>query len=378
MKPVRINASETAVNHHQNLLAVSLAALILFFGVATADAQSTTQDLPTPVVSNEISGTIKARDLGDSRITTYYYAINGEQGDLFINLVTHNFTGDIDVFTINGLKPVTKIVVYADYGDVETGRAIYLRKAERLLLRVQGKTPNDDPATFRLKFAGSFVAGKADDATQTELPKVSGESRGNVRVNSVGTIIPSPPRATEARAEKDDEKEPEAARKAETKTDEDTASKSDVRAETKSAPEVVVTDPVEPKPKAVKPPVRRNTAAQRRAAVKAQTETAKVEEKKDPSSETASNTSPEPVAATKQPPSRSRPARNAKKPPAEPKVDPLASVNLVIQFKNGDLLEKKMNEVFRFSVDKGVLTVILKDGAITKYPVTDIAKLTIE
>ena len=121
-------------------------------------AQSTTQDFPTPVTTNEIDGTINARDVGDARLTTYFYTFNGTQGDLFINVNSQNFNGDIDVFTADGLDPVTKIVMYADSSVNETGRVVYLRKPEKLILRVQGRTPGDDPATFRIKFAGSFLA----------------------------------------------------------------------------------------------------------------------------------------------------------------------------------------------------------------------------
>src|SRR5690348_3636063 len=120
-------------------------------------AQSTTQDFPTPVTTNEIDGTISARDVGDARLTTYFYTFNGAQGDLFINVNSQNFNGDIDVFTADGLNPVTKIVMYADSSVNETGRVVYLRKPEKLILRVQGRTPGDDPATFRIKFAGSFL-----------------------------------------------------------------------------------------------------------------------------------------------------------------------------------------------------------------------------
>src|SRR3982750_4806396 len=117
-------------------------------------AQSTLQDHPSPITRNEISGTISARDLGDARQTTHYYWFEGSQGDVFINLTTKNFAGDIDVFVQNGLKSLTKIVVFADFGEVETGRVIYLRKPERLILRVQGRSPNDEAASYRFKFAG--------------------------------------------------------------------------------------------------------------------------------------------------------------------------------------------------------------------------------
>ena len=130
-----------------------------------AGAQSTNQNYPTPITSNEIEGMIKPRDVGDARLTSYFYQFDAAQGDLFINIVTRNLTGDIDVFTQTGLRPLTKIVVYGDLAENETGRVLYFRKPEKLILRIQGRTPGDEAATFRLKFAGSFIA-----STQTEAP----------------------------------------------------------------------------------------------------------------------------------------------------------------------------------------------------------------
>src|SRR5690242_16919757 len=100
--------------------------LILLFSSFETIAQSTNQNFPTPVTSNEIGGTIRARDIGDARLTTYFYFFNGSQGDIFINVVTKNLDGDIDVFTTDNLKPLTKITVYSDNPDSETGRVIYL------------------------------------------------------------------------------------------------------------------------------------------------------------------------------------------------------------------------------------------------------------
>lgn len=146
----------------------SLSLVVVLFAAASIFAQSTDQNFPTPVTTNEINGQIRARDVGDPRLTRYYYVFDGGQGDIFVNVVTKNFAGDIDVFTSETLRPMTKMVIYPDAAATnETGRLIYLRKGERLLLRVEGRSPNDDAAIFRIKFGGSFVAmagGKADDA----------------------------------------------------------------------------------------------------------------------------------------------------------------------------------------------------------------------
>ncbi len=350
--------------------------------------QSTTQDFPTAVVSNEIAGTINARDLGDSRLTTYYFTFNSDQGDLFINLVTKNLTGDIDVFTVNGLRPITKIVVYADYGEAETGRAVYFRKPEKLLLRIQGRSPNDDAAAFRLKFAGSFVAAKSDGVPAApELPKVNAEIPSDLRVNSVGTILPAQTKPVEATPEKEkvevesdmvaSKPEPvEPARPPE----EDEKSVPTEESKGKSSLELVITDPLKTEEKAETPAPKRSARTRRRPPAR-RSPPKKADEKPAVADVAAAETEPEKSAEPETPAFRTltdkRGARPTKK-TAEPKPDPLASINLVIQLKDGNSVEKKMSEVFKFSVDKGILTVILKNGSITKYQIVDVAKVTIE
>ncbi|MGD9560955.1 MAG: hypothetical protein AB7F88_01900 [Pyrinomonadaceae bacterium] len=350
--------------------------------VISAQGQSTTQQFPTPITSNEISGVVQARDLGDSRLTTYYYALNGEQGDLFINLVTRNFTGDIDLFKADGLQPMTKIVVYADYADSETGRAIYLRKPEKLLLRVQGRTPNDNEATFRLKFAGSFVAMRAEDVPAgPEAPRVAARGDEPVRVNSVGTIIPAPPKPVEAPETVADTPKVEAESVA--NAEPETSKPSDdarVPERTEPRPVVVVSDPIKPdvKPKAIaaRRKASRKRPPARKAAVDAKTEKpAPAATAETAKSETRSTDDDSPSFRTLT--DRPRKAARSKK-VVEPKPDPLESINLVVQFKDGTTLEKKMSEVSRFSVDKGVLVVVLKGGGTSRFPITDVEKVTIQ
>jgi hypothetical protein len=348
------------------LLVAILSALALAVAV---HPQSTSQNFPTPITTGEVTGTIKPRDVGDARLTSYYYQFDGSQGDLFINIVTRNFTGDIDVFTQSGLRPLTKIVVYADFAETETGRVIYLRKPEKMILRVQGRTPGDDPATFRIKFAGSFVASTLPEpAGEPELPKLTARSETGIRVNSVGTIVEVIPKATptpvptdvaelpEERAVVPVTEEPKTDVIAEATSDEKPAEV--VQEETKIG--VVVTENIPPATTTSTPPVRRRTRGRR-----------------TPPAQTS--TTPDETTAT--PPSRrTRRGRAAVPPktttPAEP--DPLAKVNLVILFKDGRAIERPMSEVLRFTVDKGVLTVIAKDGSVGRYAILDVAKVTIE
>lgn len=316
--------------------AVIAAWLLIIFG-SVASAQSTLRDFPTAITSNEVSGTIAPRALGDSRITTYYYYFNGNQGDIFINLVTENFSGDIDVFSFDGVRLLTRVVVLPDSEPVETGRVVYLRQPEKLLIRIQGRTPNDEPAKFRLKFAGSFLAVNESDASPVpELPTVPKPviEEKPVEIARAGEVEPAEPKES-PRSE----------------------NAQSVPAESRvSKPEVTITDPtaaVTSKKEAdlsVRPPERSNerTRDQRR-------------------------TRNVPPAA------ESEPAKGVADRPAAPKeADPMENFGLVIIFKDGSKISRPMTEVLRFTIDRGVLTVIGKDGRIGRYSMRDVERVGIE
>ena len=344
-----------AVQHNiVYVLGFCVAALCL---TCLVKAQSSDQNFPTPVTTNEINGVIKARDIGDSRLTTYFYAFDGGQGDIFINLVTKNLSGDIDIFAAEGLRPLAKMVVYADADANETGRLIYLRKPERLLLRVEGRPPGDDPATFRIKFAGSFVALKPTKAVEDVRPvSTSKKDETAVRVNSVGTIIDVKPKQAPLK-----NVEPDKAKSAETPPKDlpkdvkaNEAKAKEGGANTVKKPVVVVSDvpiptaktepikkPIEPAPK---------TAATR------------------PVKPKITDTSAKPNKKPVEPPAKKE----------EKKPDPLADIRLIIQLKDGGVIERRLSEIVKFSVDNGVLTVVAKDGKITRYSMLLVAKVTIE
>ncbi len=357
-----------------------LAFLLAGFGVS-AFAQSALQDHPTPLTRSDVEATIKARDVGDARLTSHYYWFNAGQGDVFINWTSRNFAGDVDLFVQNGLRLLTKIVVYADFGEVETGRVIYLRKPERLLLRVQGRTPNDEAAIYRLKFAGSFIAAAADENDIPVMPTVGESVAGAVRVNSVGTILPPLSKPVETKSATDSSTVDPPAEKAE-------AGKSDVEKqgdakrgaleEKTDAPklEVIVDDPTKKETPAKttsreRPP--RRTRTNRRAPVKTAAAQAAKESSDAKSSEKDANAGDETEAQKTI--KEEAPAEKSK---SSANVDPLANVQLVILFKDGSRIERPLPEVFRFTVDRGVLTVVAKDGRVGKYQMVDVAKVTIE
>ncbi|HEX6278692.1 MAG TPA: hypothetical protein VFZ49_01635 [Pyrinomonadaceae bacterium] len=366
--------------------------LLAVVSASSAVAQSSDQLFPTPVRSSEIVSTIKARDIGDSRLTTYYYTFEGEQGDVFLNVQSKNFTGDIDLFVVPGQVPLTKIVIYGDQPETETGRVVYLRKPERLLLRVQGRTPGDDEASIKIKFAGSFAASKLDDSAAPSLPTVESTSETNVRVNSVGTILEVIPKlkpTPEVVAEKVEP--PTADTTASEKAEEDTTEKkSEVAAETRDdsaakresdAPppklEVAVTDPVVEEKKRDPP---RTTGRNTRRRNTRNTPPAKAAE--DAEAETKKEETPPATTRARRSAARKSPAKVEAKTEdpktEEEKVDPMAGIRLVVYFKDGSTIERPMTEVQRFAVEKAVLTIISRDGSVGRYQMIDIQRVSIE
>lgn len=344
----------------------------------SASAQSTDQIFPTPVRTSEIVSTIKARDIGDSRLTTHYYTFEGEQGDVFINVQSRSFTGDIDVFVMPAQTPLTKIIIYADQSETETGRVVYLRKPERLLLRIQGRTPGDDEATVRIKFAGSFAVSKLDDTPAPEVSRSGSSPDSNVRVNSVGTIlevIPKVKPTPDVVAEKTERVEDTPAN--DSKTESPEPKKEEATASTESEPkrkvEVFVTDSVLEQPN--KQPVRRRYTSNRRTIV-GQNTAPKIEPEKVESETEKPATTPPRRTTTATRRSRTAPEQPKKEEP--PKVDPMANVRLVIYFKDGSTVDRPMTEVQRFSVERAVLTVIDKNGTIGRYNMTEVLRVSIE
>jgi hypothetical protein len=346
-----------------------LVLLALALGNSVGYGQSTSQDYPSPIESNQLTGAIKPRDIGDPRVTTYFYVFNGNQGDLFVNVVTKNLNGNIDVFSSEGLRLLTRILVFADVADNETGRVVYLRKPERLLLRVEGRTPNDDPATFQVKFAGSFEAVAGDSVpSEPKLPDLRAERAENdsgIRVNSAGAIIEVRPKPTPAVARSETDERKPAVEEKPSKTAPATADRgrTEDRPEAKKRATVVVEDNTpnsssEPKARTTTAKTRPVTAGAKKAPAIPRKEVAVKTER-----EVRPETPPEPKETEKK---------------AEKPVDPLANVNLIVEFKDGRRVERPMSDVFRFTVDHGSLTIIRKDGKVDRFPIIDVAKVSVE
>ncbi|MCB1024842.1 MAG: hypothetical protein KDB79_10655 [Acidobacteria bacterium] len=344
---------------------IGLCFMIAINFAADVFPQSIEQNRPTPIVSNQITGEIKARDIGDSRLTTYYYVFNGNRGDIFINVVTKNLNGDIDLFEMDGLVPRTKIVVYADSSSAETGRVVYLRKPEKLLLRIQGRSPDADPATYQIKFAGSFepLSGSLATNDDTAVPEIKEKVEGAVRVNSVGTII------EEEKAVDENKSRPEDI--ADTgndplpKTNADIPGVFDPRKKTKRANDgedervrerIIIEDPFKPK------------------AADTADVTVEIKEKSSEGKTriTIERADEDDVEKTAQPGAVS-PEKEA-----ELKAAALQRISLVIVLKDGSKFEKRMSKVSSFNVFDGVLKVVAVDGEVTRFSILDVEKITIQ
>ncbi|MDQ3180365.1 MAG: hypothetical protein M3Q33_07580 [Acidobacteriota bacterium] len=354
---------------------------ILCASFFAAKAQSTNQNYPTAITTSEISGKIPARDIGDARLTSYFYIFNGNQGDVFINVQTSNFNGDVDVFTAENLRPLTKITIYADLSENETGRVVYLRKPEKLVLRIEGRSPNDDAATFKIKFAGSFAAITNVAETDTpNAPEVKTEYRSDVRVNSVGTIIEVKPKPTPKPKETIAKIEP---KKADTSAEnkEQTIEKKAEETDTaeKAAADkttIIIEKTAEPE---MEKPVEIPKESKTEVVItdelaKPDVNKAGEENKAAASTKITIEKTPE-IAETKTVEKKSKPSR---KPAKSKEPNPLENIRLIVLFKDGTKIERPMSDVLKVSVDKGILTVISKTGSVRRYSILDVAKMTIE
>jgi hypothetical protein len=354
------------------------------FLISTVSAQSTTQSYPTAITSNEISGRIAARDIGDARLTNYFYIFGGGQGDVFINVQTANFNGDVDVFTAGNLKPLTKITIYADDTTSETGRVVYLRQPTKLILRIEGRSPNDEAATFRIKFAGSFEPAQAATAenSASEMPEVKSENQTDVRVNSVGTILEVKPKPLPPPKETIAKRDVKPKRKKSVGVPEnskDTKEKEVAAVESQPSKADVKENTTE----------ERKTEERKEETVVRKTET-EAEEKAAPTTNAenpAEETEKKPIGKTRKTTAKNSSENNAgttakarlgNKTKKAKEPNPLENVHLVILFKDGTRIERAMSEVVKVGVDKGILTVIAKDGSIGRYSILDVAKMTIE
>ncbi|MCP9496278.1 MAG: hypothetical protein MSG64_17685 [Pyrinomonadaceae bacterium MAG19_C2-C3] len=163
--------------------------------VCYAAAQSTDANAPTPLREPSIAGRIAPLDVGDARLTRHYYVFTGLPGDLEIAVTSENLNGDVDVFTFDGLRPLSKLTLFAGGEPLAIEKTIFLRQPELLLVRVEARSVGDTEGTYRLTFGGAFalapeaMLAAAQSAEETANAESSTTPSGGRRVNSVGGRI---------------------------------------------------------------------------------------------------------------------------------------------------------------------------------------------
>lgn len=133
-------------------------------------AQSSDPAFPTPLTSNEVSGSIAPRDPGDARTTRHFYSLTGSAGEIEIEVEANGLEGDVDIFTAADWRPLVKVPLYATGETIKVAKTFFLRRAERLILRIEARAQGDAEGTYRIRFGGSFAPDQAVAAETPLLP----------------------------------------------------------------------------------------------------------------------------------------------------------------------------------------------------------------
>jgi len=321
--------------------------------------QSSEQNLPTPVLANDINGRIAPLDLGDPRSTRHYYAFAGTPGDLLITIDSKNLNGDMDVFTAVTFRPLMKTSLYANSQTGEVTKGLYLRVQQILILRVEARTPNDEAGSYHVRFGGTFApfSGGIPVAENTAPQEDStGADRGSNRLSSVGATIPRPVVETPPVTP-----EPKSAAEIE-KPVEETAVKKTTPAKTR---------PVRPAPTARNSrgrtrPVRPKPAPSDTKAAKASAP--KTEETKAEAVKKDTAAADEKTASSEKP--------DAAKPSTQELPRPGA--HLIIEARDGTKVDRPMSTIRRVVIEGAMIVIVLKTGRIERIPMSAVARMAIE
>lgn len=337
-------------------------------------AQSTDQSLPTPVHSSDISGKIAALDVGDPRATRHFYAFAASPGDLLITVESKNLNGDVDVFTAITFRPLMKTSVYATSQSPAVTKGIYLRAHQLLILRIEARTPSDDPGTYHIHLGGTFEPFSGGiPVAEEEAAETLPEKTSSNRLSSVGANIPKPPAEMTAEAKPSPSPEKTAEKSAETGETPTT----EVGKPTTTARRNTTTPPR----RGSRPPTSRRQPPPKKTAPaeKSQTETAssKVEPAKTETetSKTDKGLIDEKPSSTKEKPTETTPAEKTK--PQDLSVQP-PGARLIIEEKDGTRIERPMSTVRRVVIEGAAIVVLLKNGRTERIAMADVARMAIE
>jgi len=328
---------------------------LLLLIASTSLAQSTDLSAPTPVSANDLTGSIAARDLGDSRTTQHFYSFTGTPGDVLITVRSNNLNGDVDVFSAGTLRPLLKFTLYAESSSPLT-KGIYLRRREELILRIEARTPNDDEGNYQIRFGGSFepiaapLLAENKDAAGEPLARTGKKGR---RVSSVGARINEPLPAPE-----------------------EIAATPPVEAPTSPPAEIVKAEP----PKAPAPRRARGRGTVTRRTSPAATSGGPAVDKKEPAPvENKEAEKPATVETRPVTPPR-RVGRRSVRPAATTPVEPvpLSGPRLILELLDGTRVEQYMSTIRRVTIENNQIVVVLKTGKIDRTRMTDVSRMTIE
>jgi hypothetical protein len=381
-----------------NIRSLIVAAAFVIFALAAssaASAQSSDANFPTPVFTNEVSGRIAPRDVGDPRRTSHFYTFRGTEGDLSVTFDSTELTGDVDVFTATTLRPLIKITLLGDAAHVT--KSFYIRAQETLVLRVQARAIGDAEGTYRITFGGSFEPAPPElansQAPAAPTVKETASRDRNVRpTTSTGARIEEPAPAETAREEATPTPTPEA-----TPAPPRRATTSAARSRTGARTTPRRTRP----PASTSQPGATNTNEAKNSNAAGEASNPGANSSGDNSSaqpSTATNdatNSAESNAASKPAPaSRRRPPRLTRQgaggtgttsartesgaQPSNPPASAEPKQFLRIITKNGTMIERDMDTVRRVTVENNQVLVILKDGKIIREPLANVLKMSIE
>jgi len=344
----------------KSLLACAPAFAILLLIVGVAAGQSVDQETPTAIRASDISASIAVRDLGDPRLTRHFYIFTATPGDLNIAVESKNLNGDVDVFTASGLRPLVKINLYASEVSAKTIKSIYLRARQDLIMRVEARSPNDEPGSYRIQFSGSFEPfsgemASAEAAPDDETPTLSSSSKKGRRVSAVGARIDEPPAPIEEKAAGD---QPPTETPASPEKTEAVATTAEPAPAARGKKPARVRPPRAPRGRPA--PTAKVEGPARDKAGTSPTEggTAKGEEKPAASDKSAEGDAAERSSAAA----------------TQPEPGP----RLIIETRDGEKIERSMSTVRRVVVDNGQIIVILRTGKIERVPMTNVARMSIE
>jgi hypothetical protein len=334
---------------NRNIYILACALLSLLVCALSVQAQSTDLDRPTPVTSNQIAGSIAARDIGDSRQTRHFYILTGTPGDLVVSVESRNLDGDVDLFQAGTLRPLAKVSMYAGELSTSTSKSIYLRQRETIVLRVEARTPNDNEGTYRISFSGGFeaMAAPAEQPAEEGTAEASAtpvrRGKNTRRVNSVGARLPEPEPVETAKTETSNASTDASGNAS------DNSNKPADNTETTASPAPVTTA------RNQRPPSTRGRRRRGRTTPSAPPQTATQTEN---TSTGATDEVPPPVVTN---PSGIE-----------------AGAKLVLEMRDGVRVERYMSTVRSVTVANGQIVVIGRDGKITRHPMTSVTRMAIE